>query len=347
MRVRLSELLVSRSVRPPSRSTSLSFARACTADPEQVTLATTATVRAWTHPPGSPHRSTCVCPSPLTYVRALLRLAVSYAAAFAIRTIPMLTKVDVASWWTFSDVFEEGWLTGAPFYGGFGLITSQGVKKPAYRAFELLAGAGTRRLREVMLSDPSPDYPDGSTVSVLATVDDGDGECGGGEQRADAARGHGCDPWRHGGLGTSALRGLQLFLANFGPEAGATAAPWQPKARNVSLRIELPPGEELPPGMLVDGLHCAATPSRALIRRIDDSVTNPLAVWKAMGSPQYPTASQLAQLHAASEVPEHVLPLTPSETAPPYGHARGTCGAVEVRLEIPAYGVIQLSQFLH
>jgi hypothetical protein len=28
---------------------------------------------------------------------------------------------------------NRGWLSGLPFYGGYGLLTSQGVAKPAYR----------------------------------------------------------------------------------------------------------------------------------------------------------------------------------------------------------------------
>lgn len=38
----------------------------------------------------------------------------AYAAAFAMRTVPMFAgRLEIASWWTFSDLFEEGWLTGA------------------------------------------------------------------------------------------------------------------------------------------------------------------------------------------------------------------------------------------
>jgi hypothetical protein len=36
----------------------------------------------------------------------------SYAAAFLIRNIPLLTGLDVLSYWTFSDIFEESWLAG-------------------------------------------------------------------------------------------------------------------------------------------------------------------------------------------------------------------------------------------
>ena len=86
-------------------------------------------------------------------------------------------SLQLASWWTFSDLLDEGWLTGQPFYGGFGLLNSYGVRKPSYRAFELLHHSGQYYLPNVSVHDPDPDYPkvrNHSTVAVLATVDDGD-----------------------------------------------------------------------------------------------------------------------------------------------------------------------------
>jgi xylan 1,4-beta-xylosidase len=50
--------------------------------------------------------------------------------------------VDISSYWTFSDVFEEGSLIPTPFHGGFGLLTIQGIPKPSFRAFQLLHGTG-------------------------------------------------------------------------------------------------------------------------------------------------------------------------------------------------------------
>ena len=50
------------------------------------------------------------------------------------------------SYWTFSDVFEEGGVAKTPFYGGFGLIASRGIPKPAFYAFRLLHQLGTERL---------------------------------------------------------------------------------------------------------------------------------------------------------------------------------------------------------
>jgi xylan 1,4-beta-xylosidase len=54
--------------------------------------------------------------------------------------------VNEMSYWTFSDVFEEQGVLKQPFYGGFGLIATGGIPKPAYNAFRLLHQLGDERL---------------------------------------------------------------------------------------------------------------------------------------------------------------------------------------------------------
>ncbi|WP_263410034.1 GH39 family glycosyl hydrolase [Terriglobus tenax] len=54
--------------------------------------------------------------------------------------------VDIMSYWTFSDVFEEQGVVKTPFYGGFGLIAERGIPKPAFNAYVLLHKLGDRRL---------------------------------------------------------------------------------------------------------------------------------------------------------------------------------------------------------
>ena len=54
--------------------------------------------------------------------------------------------VDMMSFWTFSDVFEENGPKKEPFDGGFGLIAMGGIKKPSFVAFGLLHKLGTQRL---------------------------------------------------------------------------------------------------------------------------------------------------------------------------------------------------------
>jgi xylan 1,4-beta-xylosidase len=54
--------------------------------------------------------------------------------------------VDMMSYWTFSDVFEEQGVVKTPFYGGYGLIAERGIPKPAFHAFEMLHHLGDQRL---------------------------------------------------------------------------------------------------------------------------------------------------------------------------------------------------------
>ena len=53
--------------------------------------------------------------------------------------------VQDMSYWTFSDVFEEGGVVKRPFYGGFGLLAAGGIPKPAFNAFALLHQLGEER----------------------------------------------------------------------------------------------------------------------------------------------------------------------------------------------------------
>jgi xylan 1,4-beta-xylosidase len=54
--------------------------------------------------------------------------------------------VDVMSYWTFSDVFEEQGVVKTPFYGGFGLLAEDGIPKPVFNAFKLLHRLGDQRI---------------------------------------------------------------------------------------------------------------------------------------------------------------------------------------------------------
>ncbi len=71
-----------------------------------------------------------------------------YAAPFLVKSITdVLHTVDILSYWTFSDIFEEGGLIDQPFKMGFGLMTIQNVPKPAYRALQLMHRSGTERIQ--------------------------------------------------------------------------------------------------------------------------------------------------------------------------------------------------------
>jgi len=54
--------------------------------------------------------------------------------------------VDVMSYWSFSDVFEEQGVVKTPFYGGFGLLAERSIPKAAFNDFALLHRLGDSRL---------------------------------------------------------------------------------------------------------------------------------------------------------------------------------------------------------
>ncbi|GIG53527.1 GH39 family glycosyl hydrolase [Demequina activiva] len=54
---------------------------------------------------------------------------------------------DSISYWTFTDIFEEGGAGMGPFHGGFGIVTERGIHKPTFHAFEMLARLGDELLQ--------------------------------------------------------------------------------------------------------------------------------------------------------------------------------------------------------
>jgi xylan 1,4-beta-xylosidase len=75
--------------------------------------------------------------------------------------------VDVMSYWTFSDVFEEQGVVKDPFYGGFGLIAADNIPKPAYNVFKLLHSLGDQRLTLNSDSALLTRRPDGTLVLAV------------------------------------------------------------------------------------------------------------------------------------------------------------------------------------
>ncbi len=71
------------------------------------------------------------------------------------------------SYWTFSDVFEEGGVIRKPFYGGFGLIAEDDIPKPSFNAFVLLHKLGHVRLQPAARSVLITRTRSGSLVLAL------------------------------------------------------------------------------------------------------------------------------------------------------------------------------------
>jgi xylan 1,4-beta-xylosidase len=82
--------------------------------------------------------------------------------------------VDILSFWTFSDVFEEGGPIPKPFEGHFGLRAKGGINKPSFYAFALLHHLGDRRLANASPNILVTRRADGSLVlAVWNLVDPG------------------------------------------------------------------------------------------------------------------------------------------------------------------------------
>ncbi|GAC1355945.1 MAG: cellulase family glycosylhydrolase [Acidobacteriaceae bacterium] len=96
-------------------------------------------------------------------------------------------QVEMMSYWTFSDVFEEGGPIPQPFGGQFGLRAEYGINKPSFYDFALLHKLGTERLanasdavivtrdkdRSVVIAawnivDPAPDGQPSSTLHAAS-----------------------------------------------------------------------------------------------------------------------------------------------------------------------------------
>ncbi len=140
--------------------------------------------------------------------------------------------VEMMSFWTFSDVFEEGGPIPKPFEGHFGLRARGGINKPSFYDFALL-----HKLGETRLANPSK--------NVLVT------------KRRDGllaiAVWNLVDPDKTGPTKT-----VRLVFRSLKPNAAA--------------RISV----------------------------VDNEHGNTLAAYRAMGSPIYPTVSQIEQLNAAT-----------------------------------------------
>jgi len=144
-------------------------------------------------------------------------------------------SVQMLSYWTFSDVFEEDGPNHGPFTGGFGLRAYGGINKPGYYDFELLRQLGHARLAN-------------AAHNLIVTRTRGGG--------------------------------LAIALWNL-DDPGAPGKP-----ESVDLKITGVPAD-----------------AAVAIERVDHNHSDVLPVYRAMGSPRYPTPQQVAQMNAATALP--------------------------------------------
>jgi len=71
------------------------------------------------------------------------------AATYIVKAnVDSIGLVDSLSYWTFTDVFEEGGAGDSIFHGGFGLINYQGIVKPSFHAYRMLNALGDEILHK-------------------------------------------------------------------------------------------------------------------------------------------------------------------------------------------------------
>lgn len=75
-----------------------------------------------------------------------------FMAPFILEQLRHTESLNSMSFWTFTDIFEENGPAPRPFYGGFGLINYEDIRKPAFWAFKFLSMLGPTELEN---TDPS------------------------------------------------------------------------------------------------------------------------------------------------------------------------------------------------
>lgn len=71
-----------------------------------------------------------------------------HEAAYILNKIKQVgNAANSMSYWVFTDIFEEAGPRFTPFHGGFGLMNTQGIKKPAYHAYAFMNKLGDTELK--------------------------------------------------------------------------------------------------------------------------------------------------------------------------------------------------------
>jgi len=76
-----------------------------------------------------------------------------HEAAYILQKIKQVgNSTNSMSYWVFTDIFEEAGPRFTPFHGGFGLLNTQGINKPAFYSYKLMNQLGTK---ELINADPT------------------------------------------------------------------------------------------------------------------------------------------------------------------------------------------------
>jgi len=71
-----------------------------------------------------------------------------HEAAYILQKIKQVgTAANSMSYWVFTDIFEEAGPRFTPFHGGFGLLNTQGINKPAFYSYQFMNKLGSSELK--------------------------------------------------------------------------------------------------------------------------------------------------------------------------------------------------------
>jgi len=146
--------------------------------------------------------------------------------------------VDMMSFWTFSDVFEENGPKKEPFDGGFGLMALGSIKKPSYAEFALLHKLGSQRLANTASDVLVTRREDGTLVIAAWNLVDPDQQ--GSDRRFQL---------EFRGIAPDARVSIQRVDSQHGNSLAAYQAmgspryPTQAQVRQINRAAELPPAE--------------------------------------------------------------------------------------------------------
>ncbi len=185
---------------------------------------------------------------------------------------------EAMSYWTFSNVFEEGGVPSGIFNSTFGMLDQWGIARPSFHSFVFLHKLGEQLLQ----ADPGP---------ILAT------------RRADGSVA--ILVWN---LIPASERGS---VANGNP-MGATGGSNEAKGQTRRFQLKL------------TGVQALGNVS---LSQVNGQTGTAIPKWREMGSPKYPSISQIAELRSAAELPR------------PEVHALTQGSQAEFSVELPPNGL--------
>lgn len=101
-----------------------------------------------------------------------------YSAAFALKTVLDLdNRFTGYMFWCLSDVFEEQIQLNRPFFGGYGIMTVDGIPKPNFWAFKMLSQLYPNRLNVGIRTNGDVEYAafrEGTKLQVLLYAQNND-----------------------------------------------------------------------------------------------------------------------------------------------------------------------------